>query len=1127
MRGAILAGMAALAMAWSPGLAAQVVTKTADDGGAAWAPGQWNKAKGVAVTGAEEGASDGKSHRFEITFSGKDFEWCGFNPGQPLVLPGRTKRVTVRAKSDTPGYGFNLNFKDGWGRGGKPYEKGVDTKQTGQWQETVIEIPGDWIQPVTIEGIGTHNWGKQGEARTITFWVDDIRAETDLAGVDPATGALAGWTPEPNPAEPEKAIKECPRAPLVAVEMAPAVEYGVFAGEEPALTLSLRNWQPGSLKGTLSWQVVDHAGQPVGGSQQRAVEAESTAAIRIDVPAPKYGVYTVKASLKLADGAEIAKEMKVAKLPKLHALTREQKLASPYGMNVHSGGAIVIEPFMKAGIVWFREYAFGYDWLLRAKGNDKRYGGWPYYPKIVQAYRDLDVMMLPVLQGGIKRPKIENGKAVGPLGPDATWRREIADVVTAFPDVQYWELSNEYDLDAENRKAEQAVDWKNYQLYHDAFGQVLKALEVMGGGPYYPIENGRAGICPELVRDCIKSGHFANIHAVNSHHYCGIDPPERNFKNANINLERPRSFFDDLREQKRVASADGTPRESWFTEFGWDILAGRIVTPYQQAVYLPRSWMLQMAAGTDKSFWFYNFDSPTPRTFFDGMGLLDAQRQPKANLCTLAGMTHLLPNPKYVGSINAGENTHGYVFDQGGTLIASLWTIAGDDGPEVAFASGELRDWFANPLPGRKAKLSMAPIYLVGLGKDEPWFHQTAYEVETPHLVTACPADAVEVVVRVANHRTAPLSGELALKAPSGWECGPATATSVAPGETKDYTLTVRIPNAQPLGDTAMTVICSEGGREVKRMPVAMLIRPAATIAAPALKGAPGATQVPVRITNHGLLPLAGKLRLELPSTWSAPQTEFDIAAIAPGESREIVAALTWASNWPVGESALLRVLGPNGLDVSAPIIPPQYQLARAKAGMKMDGDLADWPAAAQLPAWMLGRKVDNAEAKVYLAWAPEGLYGAVEVKDSRLINQDPNWFWACDCLEIFLDTRNDKAVRDFVPGDHQFWFVPLPAQNRVFVGQWKRGSELDDNLVDIPGLQTASRTQGDGYVMEFLLPAANLKNYVPKAGGQFGLNLNLTVFGRTAQDEVYWPNAKDSGVNFQPLHWGTLDLQP
>ena len=76
------------------------------------------------------------------------------------------------------------------------------------------------------------------------------------------------------------------------------------------------------------------------------------------------------------------------RLPVPRELSRQQKLASPYGLNVHSGEKVVLVPFRRAGIVWFREYAFSFDWLLRAKGKDGSYAGWPYYPKIVQAYQD-------------------------------------------------------------------------------------------------------------------------------------------------------------------------------------------------------------------------------------------------------------------------------------------------------------------------------------------------------------------------------------------------------------------------------------------------------------------------------------------------------------------------------------------------------------------------------------------------------------------------------------------------------------------------------------------------------------------------------------------------------------------
>ena len=124
-------------------------------------------------------------------------------------------------------------------------------------------------------------------------------------------------------------------------------------------------------------------------------------------------------------------------------------------MNVHGGNEkLRLEPFRNAGMVWFRDYAFSYDWLLRAKGDDKRYAGWPYYPALIKRYEDLGVKLLPCLQGAIKPPQ---GAAKPALGPDRAWTREIADILNAFPKITHWELSNEYDLKKDNAAAEEAI----------------------------------------------------------------------------------------------------------------------------------------------------------------------------------------------------------------------------------------------------------------------------------------------------------------------------------------------------------------------------------------------------------------------------------------------------------------------------------------------------------------------------------------------------------------------------------------------------------------------------------------------------------------------------------------------
>ena len=207
----------------------------------------------------------------------------------------------------------------------------------------------------------------------------------------------------------------------------------------------------------------------------------------------------------------------------------------------------------------------------------------------------------------------------------------------------------------------------------------------------------------------------------------------------------PSLLFDELRAVKRAAQADGKPRQSWLTEFGWDTLAGPVVSAYQQAVYLPRAWMTAMAAGTDKAFWFYNFDAADPKQFFDGCGLLTAKGEPKLSLCAMAGLTSVLPNPVYVGDLDAGPNTCGYVFRNDDKLVASLWTIEGDEGPAVQFRAERVQDYLGNPIEAGPVRLSMAPVYAVGLSTSDVWYKQTAYSLETPRLVPATAGDSVRL----------------------------------------------------------------------------------------------------------------------------------------------------------------------------------------------------------------------------------------------------------------------------------------------------------------------------------------------------------------------------------------------
>ena len=1129
---AVLLAASACAAGETPGMPVRKTAESFDE--AAWPPEPWARAPGATRLSADVApeAGGGKCLDVEAKFTGSGFEWFAAMPAEPLVIPGQARSVTMRFRYDDKRYPIILNFRDGWGRtmvGPKKLEFVPPSDTAGKWGIATFRVPDDWVRPVSIVSVATHNWSAQGDARTVRFWVDNLEVETDLGDVDPETGALKTWKPDPQPAEPAKALKQQPRAPLVAVEISSGQVGNVFSLQPPAVAVRVRNWKAGTLTGTVALRLADFGGREVD-RQEQPVSVESTARLALPLKAERYGLYTLETSLALSDGTKRQDKMTLARVPPERNLSESEKRASPYGINVHGAGTnFVIEPFRKAGIVWFREYAFSYEWLLRAKGDDKKYAGWPWYPAIARKYAEAGVKVMPCLQKAVQPPEMKDGKPAGRIGPDRAWIREISDILLAFPQFTHWELDNEYDLSQAHVDAEQAVEWRNYRAYHRKFAEIA---EILGGGELVAVEQGRAGTWPTRERECVASGDFDKIAVLNSHYYCGTEPPETSLGNWNMDVEGgshaqpPMLLADRLREVKRAATSDGRPRESWLTEFGWDTLAGPIVSPRRQAAYLARAWMLAMAAGTDKCFWFYDHDAAEPKQFFDGCGLLGHDSSPKLALAAMAGLTSVLPTPKYVGSLSAGDGTAGYVFESGGDLVAALWTIDAEQGPQVAFKAKELRDSFGNKLDGLSARLSPMPVYAVGLDRSDPLYRQTAYGLATPGAVIAAAGDALTPTIEVYDNREAPIECSIKTVVPEGWTASraPTTAT-VAKGERKALPLPITVGGGEGTGMREVKFEISEGG-PVREMALKVLVRPAVTLQVGPLGSKPGPAVVDVKIGNRSARPLDGVLRLRLPASWKAQAAEVKVEGLRPGETRALKCDLTWTDAWKPGESAMAEFNAGGGLSVARPVIPGLWRLARAK-DLKIDGQLDDWPAEAKVPAWMLGSTLGQADAEVYLAWSPEGLYGAVEVASASLDRPDPRSFWVGNCLELFIDSRDEKRDRRYEPGDHQFWLVPLVAEKRVYAGQWKRGSETAETRYDLATVRGVALPKAGGYVMEFLLPAAEIQKFKPAPGGDVGLNLNLTIKDKQFMREVYWPASKGTNIQDRPAAWGSVELTP
>lgn len=1059
---------------------------------------------------------------FEANFSGKGFEFFKAAPAQPLIIPGATKKLSLWVRSDGK-YGWVLQFKDGWGRsevGGQKLEWNITQGADGTWKKMSFTVPPTWVQPISVDGVLVHNWDSQNQKASAHLSLDQLEVETDIADVDDATGILRTWK-APAPASPADAApgknlpQTAPVTPLLQASLAGTELHNVYSDAKPQFVLTAQNWRAGAAKGTMAWKVSDYQGTILK-SGDEAVNIEDHLSLSMPVDAPKFGVYRLESTLNWADGKKTDFSQPFAVIPAPRPLSDAEKDASPYGLNVHSGGSVMVSTFRQAGIVWFRDYGFNYEWMLRAKGADKSYGGWPWYPKIVQKYQDNGARVLANFATAIKPPSASNA-------PDLNWVREMVGIQTAFPSLRFFELDNEYDLNAANAKAEESIGWKNYGAYHKKFGDIAHLL---GDGQFVAVENGRAGIWPERLRRMVQSGDFASIDVVNSHHYCGVDPPETNVINHNMGFsgdEQVLNFFDQLRAAKKAGAADGKARQHWLTEFGWDTKAGPVVTPTEQAAYLQRAFMLLAAAGTEKGFWFFDQDAEKSNQFFDGCGLFTHEQQPKLSYAAFAGLTQILPKPQYIGMINAGENTWGYLFRNEGKLVAALWTLDGKKGPSINFENAQVFDSFANLLAKSTVELGLLPVFAVGVPEDSRWFRQAAYSLETPYLVSVTAGDSVTANLQVKNARTSAISGKVRLQLPSDWTAAAAeTNIAVEAGKTAMIPVTFRVGTNEPLGEKTVRLAISEG-ELLNTIPVRVQIQRPIVMTVRGLQGEPGNGEVTIRISNRSAQALDGTLRFKLPASWSTPTPEIKVEALKPMEVRDVQAKVQWTPVWKADESAIVEYQSADGRSAQQPLIPSRLTIYSAP-NLVMDGDLKDWPAKNKLPSWVLGSTMGEANADVYVAWSNQGLHVGVDVRDSKALVPDPRSFWMGDVLELFVDTHNKKTPRAYEPGDHQFWLAPQTEQKRVYVGQWKRNDEIPETRYDLPNIQSAVTRKGDGYVMECLIPATALKDFQATAGTRLGFNLNLSVKGTPQDREVFWTQPKSEAAT-QPASWGTFTL--
>ena len=225
------------------------------------------------------------------------------------------------------------------------------------------------------------------------------------------------------------------------------------------------------------------------------------------------------------------------------------------------------------------------------------------------------------------------------------------------------------------------------------------------------------------------------------------------------------------------------------------------------------------------------------------------------------------------------------------------------------FQAERVQDYLGNPIESGDVRLTMAPVYVVGLSKNSAWYEQTAYSLETPHMVPTTAGDVVRPMVRVTNNRSAPIACRIQLALPEGWSAeNPEISASVAPGKAQQIELPFTIAFAETLGFKDVKILVFEDEKQLKQMAVKVLVQSPLTVEISPMEGRPGPTQVTVHVGNRSAKAISGAFRMHLPDSWKALTPEIAIPDLKPQEIRPIVCKFAWSADWKPQENAQVEL---------------------------------------------------------------------------------------------------------------------------------------------------------------------------------------------------------------------------
>lgn len=514
-------------------------------------------------------------------------------------------------------------------------------------QQTIILNPTTEWQKVTVSsftsGINYTKWGGNNDG----VWRGPLKKmQFKLTKASMRTGKTVGsiWLDD---------IRVKIEAPDLAIAQ---VQVGnVFAGSQSGVFDVLTTGD------AIHWSIYNAWGEPASSGSAPVTGGK----LRLNVPVPENGYYRLKVEAYLAGALLQTKETTLAALPEFDLLAVTE---SPFGVQTHFGinwNKEMIPLLKYAGIKNVRE---SFYWS-EVEINKGQYSFNPKSTLPMQSFKGFGID--PFLTFAFSNKYYDGGQTPYTEEAHIAYTNYVKAMLGKFGNqLKAGEIWNEFNLPyfGGNGPAASRADiyFNMLKKSFEAVKSVRPDLNVVGGAT--------VDIPFEWLEDLFELGGLDYMDSLSVHPYRYPQSPEGLLEEI------------DMLNQLVRDHNDGETIPLWFSEIGWPThLNPTGVDENTQAAYLIRSYVLSIAAGVEKVFWYNMMDTGTDKLYNEhNFGVIhntgDAlgSYTPKPSYVALATLTRKLTGASPL-SQEVVDGIYHYTFDKHNEKINVLWSLGKED----------------------------------------------------------------------------------------------------------------------------------------------------------------------------------------------------------------------------------------------------------------------------------------------------------------------------------------------------------------------------------------------------------------------------------------------------------------